>query len=107
MDVCQTPVIARARLLTMRHLREEMVYDVIVRHIVQEKATLPAQEISVDCTGSTSLIRPGIVAVMWDDGVCMVQVGDHDEPVGDEKPRNPVDLENDSAAPFIASCPDQ
>ena len=50
---------------TERHLREEVVNDMVVRHIVQEEAALPSQEWSVYSRSRTSLIVPLFRTVVW------------------------------------------
>jgi len=65
--------------LTEGHLREEMVHDVIMRHVVQEETSLPAEKITVDCTGCAALEGPLVLAEVWELGVGVVEICDHDE----------------------------
>lgn len=78
--------------LTEGHLREIMMDDVVVRDTVQEKPALPAEEVPVHGGSSTTRIRPGLVAVVREFEVGVMQVGDHHEPVADPEPWDAVEL---------------
>ena len=58
--------------------------DVIVRDVVEEETTLPAEERPVDGSSSSALEVPFFSAVMRHDGVGMVEVSDHDDWRGKE-----------------------
>ena len=60
---------------------------------VQEEPTLPAQEIAVDCRSCSALKVPRLSAVVGKEGVCVVEVCYHDEPVGDKKPGDAVEFD--------------
>ena len=68
--------------------------DVIVRDIVEEETTLPAEEITVNSASSTTLVVPLILAVMREFGVGVVEVSDHDEPVRNKEPRDAIKLDD-------------
>lgn len=57
-----------------------MMDDVKVSHIVEEETTCPAQEIAINSRGSTTLEAPLSRTIVWELGVCMVQVRYHDKP---------------------------
>lgn len=79
---------------TERHLREEVVNDMEVGDIMKEEAALPAKTIPVDGGGSTSLVVPFIVAVVGKIRVGVVEICDHDEPVGDFQPGDEIVLDD-------------
>jgi len=96
-----------------------VVNDVEVGNIVEEEATLPAQEVPVDGSSSSTLEVPFLAAVVGERGVSVMKVGDHDDcsqvpmthqtrvrrtnskhtPVGDAEPGNGVVLKDFSSAP--------
>lgn len=82
-----------------RHLGEEVVDDVIVGDIVEEEASLPSEEGTVDGAGGATLERPLSLAVMRETLISVVEVGDHDEPVGNAEPGEHVVLDNLSSTP--------
>ena len=53
---------------------------------------MPAKEGAVHSGSRTTSIGPGLVAVVWELRVGVVEVGDHDEPVADQDPRNAIEL---------------
>jgi hypothetical protein len=55
-----------------------MVDNMEMRHIVKEEPALPPQEVSVNSSGCSTLEVPFFAAVVGQDRVRMVQVGDHD-----------------------------
>lgn len=57
-----------------------MVHDVVVRDVVEEKATHPAQEVAVDCRRRAALVVPFRLAIVGQFRVSVVQIRDHDEP---------------------------
>ena len=59
-----------------------MVHDVVVRDVVEEKATHPAQEVAVDCRRRAALVVPFRLAIVGQFRVSVVQIRDHDEPAG-------------------------
>ena len=69
-----------------------MVYDVVMGDIVEEEAALPAEEGAIDGSGRATLVTPSAAAVVRDIRVCVVEVGDHDEPVCDGEPGYEVEL---------------
>lgn len=79
-------------LLTERHLGKVVVRDVMVGDTVQEELALPAEEITVHGGRGTAGKRPRRVAVVRQLRVCVMQVGDHDEPVAHPQPGNAVEL---------------
>lgn len=91
----------------MGHLGEEVVDDVEVSDTVEEEVSLPAEEVPVDGRSGTAGVAPGITAVVGDDGVGVVQVGDHDEPVSHQEPGDTVHLEDHGTAPDIAGALDE
>lgn len=54
----------------------------VVRHVVQEKAAHPAKEVAVDRCRRTPLEIPLRLAVVRQRRVRVVEVRDHDEPIG-------------------------
>lgn len=68
-----------AILLTEGHLREKVVNHVIVRNIMQEEATLPAEEVAIDGARSATLEGPFTFSEMGQLRVGVVEVGDHDK----------------------------
>lgn len=72
------------------HLGEEVVDDVVVGDVVEEETSLPAEEVTVDGSGGTTLEGPFLLAVVGEHGVGVVEVGDHDEPVADAEPGETV-----------------
>jgi len=77
-----------------RHLREEVVDDMEVGNIVEEEASLPAQEVSVNGSCSPTLEVPLLSTVVGHNWISMVEISYHDEPVSDFKPRNTVIFDN-------------
>jgi hypothetical protein len=75
-----------------------------MRNVMEEEATLPAQKVSVDSGSSTTLVSPCVIAVVWKLRICVVEVGDHNEPVGDAEPRDAIVFHNIGSAP---SCDGQ
>lgn len=59
---------------TERHLRKEMMRDMIMADIMQEIPSRPAQEGSVDCAGCASEEGPCAFAEMWERWVCVLQL---------------------------------
>lgn len=76
--------------LTEGQFREEMMYHMIVGDIVQEEPALPAQEVPVDGGSCTALVVPFLSTIMWQERIGVMQIGDHDEPMGDFEPRKSV-----------------
>lgn len=64
---------------TERHLREKVVHDMEVSHIMKEKASLPAQKVPVDCSSGSTLEVPFFTAVVRECRVSVVEVSDHDD----------------------------
>lgn len=56
-----------------------MMNYVIVSNIVEEKASLPAEEVTVDCSCSTTLEIPFLATIMRKLWGGMVEVGNHDD----------------------------
>lgn len=56
-----------------------MVNDVEMGNVVEEEATLPAQNRPINGGGSSSLEVPLLAAIVGHDGVSVVQVSDHDD----------------------------
>jgi hypothetical protein len=79
-----------------------MVNDVVVGNIVQEETTLPAQEVPVNSACCAALVAPLLVAIMGKHGVGVMQISDHDEPVGDAKPGNAIVFDNFRGTPLVA-----
>jgi hypothetical protein len=79
-----------------------VVDDVVVGDIVQEETALPAQEIPVNSARCATLVAPLLVAIMGKQGVGVMQVGDHDEPMGDGKPGNAVVFDDFGGTPLVA-----
>lgn len=65
-----------------------------MRNIMQEEPPLPPQKRSVDRRCCTSLEIPRLGAVMREEAIGVMEVGDHDEPMGYEKPGDAVVDEN-------------
>jgi len=89
-----------------RHLGEEVVDNVEVSDVVEEESSLPSKDRSVNGGSGTSLEVPFLSAVVGHDGVGVVQVGDHDEPVTDAKPWDAVVLSDLRSAPDRARVAD-
>lgn len=70
--------------LTEGHLREEVMDHMVVSNIVQEEASLPTKERPVYRRSSATLVVPFLAAVVREVSVRVVQVGDHDEPMGNQ-----------------------
>jgi hypothetical protein len=51
----------------------------VVSNIMEEETTLPSQEVPVDGRGSTALEVPLLAAVVWQIGISVVEVSDHDD----------------------------
>lgn len=68
------------------HFGEEMVDDVVVGYIMQEKSPLPSQEVTVHCAGCAALKGPFLLAEVWQLRVGVMEICDHDEPMGDSEP---------------------
>jgi hypothetical protein len=51
----------------------------VVGNIVKEETTLPTQEVSVDCGGSSTLEVPFLSTIMRHDWVSVMKVGDHND----------------------------
>ena len=64
---------------TERHLGEEVVDDVVVGDVVEEEASLPAEEGTVDSGSGATLEVPLFSTVVREARVSVVQVGDHDD----------------------------
>lgn len=92
--------------LTERHLGEEVVDHMIVRHVVEEETALPSKNISIDSTSGTTLVGPLLASVVGKHGVGMVEIRDHDEPVGHLKPGQTIVLEDFGATPLAARFQD-
>lgn len=71
-----------------------MVYHMIVGNIMQEESTLPTQEISVHGGSGSALVIPLLSTIVGEEGISMMQIRDHDEPVGDFKPRYSIVFDN-------------
>lgn len=74
----------KADRLTKGHFREEMVNDMVMSYIVQEKASLPSQEITIDSASSPSLVGPLSSAEMRQLRVGVMKVCNHDKLAGEE-----------------------
>jgi len=70
--------------------REEMVSNMVVRDVVKEETTGPAQKWPVNSGGSATEEGPLLVAVVSDGWVGVVEIGKHDDPVVGEQVRNEV-----------------
>jgi hypothetical protein len=66
-------------MLTKRHLRKEVVYNVVVSNIVEKEPSLPSEEVAVDCTSGTALEIPLSLAVVRELRVGVMQIRDHNE----------------------------
>ena len=62
------------------YLWKEVVHDVVVRDVVEEKATHPAQEVAVNRRRRAALVVPFRLAIVGQFRVSVVQIRDHDEP---------------------------
>jgi hypothetical protein len=80
-----------------------MMDDMIVSNVMQEKSSLPSQEIPINSRSSPPLECPSSVTVVWNRRIGVLQVRDRDEPMGDEEPRDAVELENLKCTPSVAS----
>ena len=85
---------SRRQWLTERQFREEVMNHVKVSDIVKEKSPLPTQKAAVHGAGSSALVVPGFATIMRKKRICVVEVGDHDEPMCDHNPWNEVELEH-------------
>ena len=74
-------------------LGEEVMDDMIMRNIVEEESSLPPKEITIDSSSCTALESPLVLPVVGHFGVGVVQVSDHDKPMGDLKPRDTIVLD--------------
>lgn len=54
--------------------------DVEMSDVVEEETSHPPKEITIDGSGCTTLKVPLCRTIVWELGVCMVQVRFHDEP---------------------------
>jgi len=81
------------------HFGEKMVDDVIMSYVVEKETSLPAEKRPVDCSSGTTLEIPLLAPVVRHNGVGVMQVSDHDKPMGHFKPRNAIILDNLSSAP--------
>lgn len=68
----------------------------VVGNAVEEKLALPAKEITIHSGRGTAGKRPRRVAVVRQRGVCVLQVGDRDEPVAYPQPGHAVELHHGS-----------
>lgn len=68
--------------LTKGHFRKEMVNHVVMSHIVQEKASLPSQEITINSASSPSLIGPLSFAEMRQLGIGVMKIRNHNKLAG-------------------------
>lgn len=84
------------------HLGEEVMDDMEVSDIVEEEASLPAENGPVNGSGSATLEVPFLAAVVRHDRVGVMKISDHDEPVGDREPREAVVLDSISSTKAIA-----
>jgi len=73
--------------------REEMMGDVVMRDVVEEEATCPAKQWSVDGRNSSAQEGPLLVAVVSNSRVGVMEVSQHDDPVVGQEIRNEVELE--------------
>lgn len=85
-----------------RHLGEEVVNDVEVSDVVEEEAPLPAKDRPINSSGGTALEVPLLSAVVGHDGVGVVEISDHDEPVRNSKPWDAVVLDSVSGTKAVA-----
>lgn len=88
--------------LTEGHLGKEVVDDMIVCNSMEEEITLPPQKVSVYSSRGSARVRPSVVAVVGQNRVGVVKVGNHDEPMIDAEPRDAVVLDNLRKTPSIA-----
>lgn len=91
-------VLSRLRAVVERHLREEVMNDVEVRNIMEEEAALPSEERPVDGGSGTTLEVPFLATVVGESRIGVMEVGDHNEPVGDKEPGEAIILDNISSA---------
>ena len=70
----------KERRLTEGHLGEKVVHDMVVGHVVEEKAAHPAEEVAVHRRGRAPLEVPLRLAIVRQLRVRVVKVRDHDEP---------------------------
>jgi len=85
-------VLCRLFAVVMRHLRKEMMHNMVVCDIVQEETTLPAKKVPINGCRRTALKVPLSGAVVRQFGIGVLQVGDHSEKVIKKKPRNQIVL---------------
>lgn len=71
-----------------------MVDDMKMCNTVEEEIAHRAQKVPIDRGSRATRIRPFRVAVMWQHGVGVVEVGDHDEPVVHTEPWDTVVLDD-------------
>jgi len=53
--------------------------DMEVSDIVKEEAALPSEERPVDSGSSTTLEIPLLATVVWESGIGVMKIGDHDD----------------------------
>ena len=51
----------------------------VVSDIVEEEASLPAKNITINSGDSTTLEVPFLAAIVGEEGIGVVEVGDHDD----------------------------
>jgi hypothetical protein len=74
-------MVREANRLTERNCGKEMMGDVIVRDVVEEETTNPAQERAIDSGSSSTKESPLLVAVMRYGRIGVLEVREHDDPV--------------------------
>ena len=99
-------VLSSLRAVVERHLGEEVVDDVEVSDVVEEESSLPTENGSVNGSSSTTLEVPFLSAVVGHDGVGVVEVSNHDEPVRNTEPRETVVFDSISSSEGVARVGD-
>lgn len=85
---------------------EEVMDNMIVCNVVQEETPLPAQEGPVDSAGCAALEGPCSLSVMRKSFVRVMEIGYHNEPMGDAKPWDTVIFHDLCRAPDGGSIRD-
>lgn len=62
-----------------------MMGNMIMRNVVKEVASNPAKERSIDSCESAAKEGPLFIAIVWDGGIRVMKVCEHDNPVISEK----------------------
>lgn len=76
-----------------------------VSDVVQEEATHPPKARPINSCRGATLEAPLSITVVGQDRVGVVEVSDHDEPVGNTNPRNVIVFANFTEAPDIRTPP--